>query len=484
MDLFAHFRVIYRRRWLVLVTSLAVGALVGAWSSIHSPVYRASSLISVTSGRAIAGETVTSDDTVFLARTYAELALTRPVLVAAASRSGLPITPGEAHSRVSASAATDVGYLTISATGPSPAAATALDQAAADALLAAVADQQQQAITGALAPIQDEVDRLAAQLAQTPAGSPDRGPLEARYAAVVQAATNRRLAPIDRLLVTSPARAEAGPVAPTPRRDALLAFLVALVVNSELAVALEGLRDRFSAEEQGEGTTELMGLPVLARVPSGGPDETLEAFRTLRTNLMFLETDERLRSVAVVSSDPNAGKTFTSIGLARSVATMEFPVVLVDGDLRRPSVHGPAGVDPAPGLGDVLSGVDPAATLQRWPGPGRLQVLAGGGAVADPAGALGGRRFREVLSQLHDFAMIVVDTPAGGLFADGLVIASQCDGAIVVVDAHRSRRRAVRRLVHDLRQVGARPIGVVFNRTDPVPRNYYQYYRAEAPVRG
>jgi Mrp family chromosome partitioning ATPase len=71
--------------------------------------------------------------------------------------------------------------------------------------------------------------------------------------------------------------------------------------------------------------------------------------------------------------------------------------------------------------------------------------------------------------------LVVVDTPAGGLFADALAIASQCDATIIVVDAQNSRRRPVRNLVENLRQVAAQPIGVVLNKTEPAPRpSYYE----------
>jgi Mrp family chromosome partitioning ATPase len=102
--------------------------------------------------------------------------------------------------------------------------------------------------------------------------------------------------------------------------------------------------------------------------------------------------------------------------------------------------------------------------------------------VSDPAGLFGGRSFREALEGMTWAELVVVDTPAGGLFADALAIASQCDATLVVVDAQSSRRRPTRNLVENLRQVSAQPIGVVLNRTEPAPRpSYYEVKEPKAP---
>lgn len=481
MDLFDHFRVMSRRRWSVLLASLVIAGLAFAWSYRQPAVYQASSLISVTSGRAISGQSVTQQDSLFLGRNYAELAGTRPVLADAARRAKLPISAAEARRRTSSHAASDVGFITISATGPTLDEATRLAQGTADALIAAVADEQERSVRTAVDPIDEEIRQVGNDLAQVQPTSANREALAARYQALVQAATARRLAPTDRLVLVSPARGEPVPVSPTPVRTTVLAFLVALVVNAELAVLIEVTRDRISGTEDDEGTGEILGLPALARIPPGTGDDTEEAFRTLRTSLMFLETTGPLRTVAIVSGSPNAGKTFTSLHLARSVASLELPAVLVDGDLRRPSVHAEARMSVAPGLSDVLRGQPLTTAVRSDPRQPHLHIVPGGSQVHDPAGLVAGRRFREVLDQL-DAGLVVVDTPACDVFADGFAIASHCDATIVVIDANKTRRRSVRRVIAQLQRVGANPIGIVLNRVERRgSTNYYSYgYRREA----
>jgi len=479
MDLFDHYRTIWRHRWQVAVVAVLIAGAVYGWSLTRPPVYGAKALVSVTSGRAVAGETVTQDDTLFLTRNYAELAGTRPILADAARRSGLGISAADARSRVTAHSARDVGFITVAATGPSPESATALAQAAANALMAAVGDQQAAVLRQTLEPVEAEIAQVEGRLAQVPDGAGNRGALEARYDALVRAATDRRLAPTDRLVLVSPARGEPEPLSPVPMRNAVLALLVALVVASELAVLVEVVRDRFSHERDEDGATDLLGLPVLARVPVGSEAETIEAFRRLRTTLMFLDTTGPMRTVAVVSSNPNAGKTFTCLHLARSVTALEISAVLIDGDLRRPTLHGRLGVGRSPGLGDLLKGAPVPSALRPSPGDERLHVVPGGSPVDDPAGMLASRTFREILGQLDGAGLVVVDTPACDFFADGLAVASQCDATIVVIDAVGTRRRAVRRLVHHLRGMGANPIGIVINRAQSPSRGKYYYYRQE-----
>ena len=134
----------------------------------------------------------------------------------------------------------------------------------------------------------------------------------------------------------------------------------------------------------------------------------------------------------------------------------------------------------SPGLSDVLRGNPLSSALRPDPQEAHLQILAGGSQVADPAGLVAGRRFREVLDQL-DGGLVVVDTPACDLFADGFAIASHCDATLVVVDAKRTRRRSVSRMITQLHRVGANPIGIVLNRVERRgPNNYYNYgYRKE-----
>ena len=128
----------------------------------------------------------------------------------------------------------------------------------------------------------------------------------------------------------------------------MLGFLVALVVVSELTVLAHFTGDRFSGNEDSAEVASLTGLPILAKVPRGEGIEVVEAYRVLRTNLMVLEGAGKPRTVAIVSANQAAGKTFTAVHLADSASALDEKVVLIDADLRKPTVHERARRAPCP----------------------------------------------------------------------------------------------------------------------------------------
>jgi polysaccharide biosynthesis transport protein len=478
MGVSEHLRVIWRRKWRILAVALVLAAIVYVRSDAAPDEYRAEAVLAVTPGRADAN----ADAAGRLARTYAVLAETRPVVALAVEEGGLRVGASAARDEIEARA-TDDGFVHIEGDGSSPQRSEQLAAAVAEALVATVQSRQTTARTEALASASTELEDVANQLRSRDLApdAPFRAALVARYTELSRAVIAAQLEPTDRVEIVSPARAATTPVAPTPASDALMTFLGALAAFSLLAVLVEVLSDRFSTERPAEEATRVTGLPVLAEIPRAGGPEVVEAFRTLRTSLMFMSTSERLRTLAVVSVDPGAGKTATALNLAREAAALEVPVVLIDGDLRRPVLHERLDLPRSPGLSEALSGgADGAAVghlVQGW-----LRVVPSGAPVADPAGLFGGRAFREALDGMTWAELVVVDTPAGGLFADALAIASQCDATLIVVDAERSKRRPVRNLVESLRHVSAQPIGIVLNRTEPAPRP--SYYEVKEPKAG
>ncbi len=368
----------------------------------------------------------------------------------------------------------------MTATGPSPEAATALAQGEADALTAAVTAQQETALTSQLKKVDTQINNITSQLAAVPAGSSRQAGLQAQLQALEQIATNQQSQPLDQINLVAPARSTGGAISPKPTRDALLGFLTALVVCSELAVLLEVLSDRFPTDRLEDEVTKATGLAVLAHVPAGNDKDVIEAFRKVRTALLFMGEAERIRSVAVVSTEPGVGKSFVSIHLAFAVAEIGASVVIVDGDMRRPAIHERLDVPKSPGLSEVLAGADPRVGVHPLAAHPGLMVMPAGQPVADPPGLLAGALARRVLLPLAttgpaNTELLVVDSPPEGLFSDALSIAAQCDAVIVVVDARGGRRRSLRRTLDQLHQVGAKPLGIVLNRSSRGAAGGYDY---------
>ncbi len=326
-----------------------------------------------------------------------------------------------------------------------------------------------------LDPIRLERKNVEDQLAALPANDPGRAPLQQRLLSLAASEADAFRVPVDVLNNLSGTITTKDPISPKPARDALLGFLVALVVVSELTVLAHYVGDRFSGTEDTSDVAELTGLPILAKIPRGEGIEVTEAFRVLRTNLMVLEGAGKPRTVAIVSANQAAGKTFTATHLADSAAGLEEKIVLIDGDLRKPTVHERLGIPRAPGLSSVLQGGDLTTALTKVPNNAYLRVLPSGAPVQDASGVLGARSFRHVLDALRAVRLVIVDTPPAGLFADAMAVASQCDATIFVLDVKTSRRRAVRQSVEALERAGANLIGVVINRaTVQKTASYYE----------
>lgn len=474
MDLMTHFRVILSNWWRILIASLLVAAAVFLWEARKPDVYRARTVLNVQSGTVVPGQNQSLNDA-FWAATYARYGGTQYVISRGVKASGLDISTSTAVERVSVQASGDTGFIYVSAKGPNRKSAEALARGVGLALVRFIGDQQSNALQRDLQALNEQMTLLETQLATLPPG-PARDAVERNFNALVGAAADRRVKPTQQIFVLSGARAPSSPVSPQPMRSALLAFAVALVVISELTVVAQALGDRFNRGDDTADVARLTGLPVLARVPKGGDGEVVEAFRSLRTNLMLLDGAGHPRTVAMVSANPDAGKTFCGVHLARAASDLEEKVVLVDGDLRRPTVHERTGVDRSPGLREVLQGADVAASLRRVEGSPFLRVLPSGDAVDDPSAVLGTRAFRHVLDALRAVRLVVVDTPPAGLFSDAMAVASQCDAALFVIDVQSSRRREVRATLEALNQAGVNLVGVVINRSTRVPRAAY-YYR-------
>ncbi|HEY3725265.1 MAG TPA: polysaccharide biosynthesis tyrosine autokinase [Acidimicrobiia bacterium] len=475
MDLAAHFRVIAQNWLRILLISLGIAVLVFAASTVQSKKYEAKTRLEVIPGNAASNGQTLADASTYLAQNYAEYANTPTVVRDAIKTSGMSLDLKDATSRISASQVGDLGFVEVNATGPSKGDAERLSRFAASSLISTVQAQQSEAKFADLQPIQAQRKQLQTQLENLPPGSADAPALEGQISALNDSEIQIRSRKDDNLVTISGAIASDSPISPMPVRDSILAFVVSLVVVAELTVLVHYTGDRFSRTEDTADVTRITGLPVLAKIPKGSGIELVEAFRVLRTNLMVLEGAGKPRTLAVVSSNQSAGKTFTAVHLAQSAAGLDEKVVIVDADLRKPSVHERLGVPRAPGLSAVLQGNDLATMLRKLPDTPFLRVLASGAPVQDASAVLGARPFRHVLDSLRAVRLVVVDTPPAAMFADAMAVASQCDATIFVLDVKTSRRRQVRQTLEALERAGANLVGVVVNRTASPRRSSYYY---------
>ncbi len=205
-----------------------------------------------------------------------------------------------------------------------------------------------------------------------------------------------------------------------------------------------------------------------------------EAFRTLRTNLEFSSLDKAIRSMVVTSAAPEEGKSTTLANLAVTIAQAGKKVILVDCDLRRPSLNQIFNARGAPGFTDMMRD---DALMQKPPlqdtAVANLRLLASGTIPPNPSELLASRRMGEVIAALQQLADIVLfDAPPVVAVTDAAVLANKVDAALLVISAGRTKREHAKKAKALLEKVNAHLIGTVLNNVKG-EASLYQYYASE-----
>jgi tyrosine-protein kinase Etk/Wzc len=205
-----------------------------------------------------------------------------------------------------------------------------------------------------------------------------------------------------------------------------------------------------------------------------------EAYRTLRTNLIFSQAVQSLKTIVVTSASPGEGKTTTAANLAVTFAQQGMRVLLIDCDLRRARLHKMFNVPREPGLTELILDHEVAAEVIRSTPVENLSVLTSGTLPPNPSELLGGPQMERVLELLRDrFDMIVLDSPPLLAASDASVLGTKTDGVLLVVRAGQTERGAAQQAVQQLAVVGARVVGAVLNDPDAKVPQYGGYYNYE-----
>jgi capsular exopolysaccharide synthesis family protein len=191
-----------------------------------------------------------------------------------------------------------------------------------------------------------------------------------------------------------------------------------------------------------------------------------EEFRHLRTNIRFLSVDRQIGSFVVTSAMPGEGKTSTASNLAIALAQAGQPVVIVDADMRRPSVADTFGISGAVGLADVLLGeVSLRDAVQKWRPDLPLYILPSGPTPPNPSELLGSQQLEKLIQSMRETNMIVVfDSPPLLPVTDAAVLARATDGALLVARVGKTRTDQLETAAEVLRTANAPILGAIANR--------------------
>ncbi|PUB27777.1 capsular exopolysaccharide synthesis family protein [Promicromonospora sp. AC04] len=444
---------VLRKRWVTVVATV-VAAVIAAVVILltMTPMYRASSQVYVAVGGGTSlNEMIEGNNfTVRKVKSYAELITSPRVLEPVIESLGLDDSVTSLAGRVQAEQPAETVLITITVADSSP------------DLAARTAD----GIAESLAVVVPELERSAGDTA-----------------ASVTISTVRD--------ATVPSR----PVSPNTAVVLTLGLFLGAFLGVGLAFLREMLDTKIRSQSDVQKLTDasVIGVinfdedvaehPLIVQESPHAP--RAEAFRRLRTNLQFLEVGGGPRVFVITSALPGEGKSTTSINLAITLADAGSRVLLIDADLRRPSVSGYLGLEGSVGLTTVLIGrVRHEDAIQPW-GTSNLHVLPSGQVPPNPSELLGSQSMAALLAELADaYDVVIADTAPLLPVTDGAILAKMTGGAVVVVGAGITHRPQLTEALGALDTVGARVLGVVVNRVAAVERAGYGYggYYAYGPV--
>lgn len=484
-----YWRVVTRRKWLVITGTLAV--VVGAlgMSLLQDPIYEAESQMLVQSR---------STETLFDSATgrvvdperalQTEIEVLESGIVAQRVQTDLGLEGPPPDVNATSVGRTDVVGVKVRSGDPETA------RILADAYVAAYIDiRREQAVDDLLSAsveLQTKVDELQVQidtLDDTIAATDES------ETAILASLTQQRQAllaqqllfqqKLDQLQVDAAlksggaqlvrqAERPTSPVEPNPVRSVALALVVGLLLGLGAAFLVDYTDDSIRSADELE---RLVDLPALAVVPTDPPpdnrpvalsrpgDMAVEAYRTLRTNVHFMSVDRPLKVIQITSPLAAEGKTTTAANLAVVLSQAGDRVLLIDADLRKPRVHELFGLDGSAGLTNALLGEAPGLRIRDI--NDHLSVIAAGEIPPNPSEMLSSRRIGEVLRILAGgFDYVIVDSAPLLPVTDSVALSRSVDGVIVVTQAGRTTKRQVTNALDQLQQVSAPLLGLVLNK--------------------
>ena len=321
---------------------------------------------------------------------------------------------------------------------------------------------------------------------------------------------------IGNVRIIDPAKEPKKPVSPRKKLNIILGLVIGLGLGIGIAFMREYLDNSVRTMEDVEhlGMTIMAAIPYIKAEPANGllgravgsagnghngsTDEEVrsinerlvthlkprspvsEAYRTLRTNILFARPGESKKALLITSSGPQEGKSTTVANLAITFAQMGNRTLLIDADLRRPIQHRLFGLEKGSGLTNILVGRSTfAETVRPVPVLPELHVLGCGVIPPNPAELLGSEAMARILEEARSlYSMVIIDSPPALALTDASILAPMVDGVMLVIRAGDTAREAALRAHEQLKRVGAPVLGAILNGilADQVYGSYYQHY--------
>lgn len=483
IDLEQALRVLRRRGLLIVLCMVVVAGAAYLYSKHETKKYTATASVAFSSNPLsdqIAGFQAPTTNVVVQEAANLELVRLGDMAAQTAGLLGRGLTAGKVAQSLDISGAGESGVVDVSATTTSPVVAAAIANTYVKQFVKEQQSANQQSIQSALAIVNEELSRLsrAQRLGEDGLNLQDR------------AQTLRLLSRLKygNVQIAEEASVPTSPSSPKTSRNTALGLVLGLLIGLGLAFVFERLDRRIKGPEDLE---ELYGVPLLGVVPDssalarsgrpgrGGagrplPPVDAEAFNLIRAHLRFFNVDHDLHTLVIASASPGDGKTTIARRLAEAAARTGSRVLLLEADLRQPTLAKQLDIQPGPGLTDVLIGslrleeaVQPI-NLETPHGDGltrrTLDVLTAGTAAPNPVELTESYAMGALLERAKPaYDLVVIDTPPLTAVSDAFPLLTKVDGVVIVGWVARSRRDGAERLHQILDGSGAPVLGVIAN---------------------
>ncbi len=220
------------------------------------------------------------------------------------------------------------------------------------------------------------------------------------------------------------------------------------------------------------------------RLNSNSPFSIKEAYNSIRTKLIFTGKGEKCPVFAVTSSMSSDGKTTNAVSLAVAFAMAQQRVLLIDADMRKPSVHRYFGLECRNGLSEILAGLTTEIKLRETTVP-NLNILTAGQVPPNPAELLGSKQMDTLLTHVRQyFDYVIIDTPPVNIVTDAAVLAEKVTGFVLITQSGKNHIHDVSDAIHHLREMNGNVVGIILNDPDNKADAHYsyhynRYYRSE-----
>lgn len=474
---------ILRRNWLIAVICIVVAPVAAfLYSKTQTKEYTATASLLFTNQTIEAGllgsEPTSNADPAREAATNLKLASLTTLYVRTAKAMGGGATKDEVSEKVSVSPEGESELVSISATDPSPTYAARLANQFAEQFVA----------------FGREIETTKLKRGEKLAEAQLEGLSEGERAGATGKTLQRRILELQALATIQTGRAELAqtatppeaPSKPNTKRNVALGLVVGIL----LAIAAIFLREQFDRRVRGpEEIEELYGVPILGTIPTskalarGGNDTAVsEAMMMTRANLRYIDAGRDRRSLLITSAAPREGKTMLTWALARVAAAAGERVLVIEADMRRPTLAQVAGTTPGAGLGMVLAGAEhPETAIRSIHG---VDLLPAGPLPPNPAELLENKRMTKLLEWAEsEYDRVIIDTPPAAVVADALPLFGKVGAVLAVARLGESTRDSVEQLSEHLRRLGAPIVGVVVNGAPrPTETGYYRPTPVSSPA--